>query len=255
MIPTLAGLLVFVCVFAAALFGMSLRARLPEHHLTEGAKEVMKLGTGLIATMTALVLGLVIATAKSSFEAQDEAVKHVALKILLLDHVLANYGTETKGIRQLLERTVAERVNAIWPDDRFERATLRAPDVAFTGQDIEARILQLSPQSDVQRDLRSQALQIVGDIVQTRWLVLGGALGESSIPATFLVVVVIWLMIIFTSFGLFAPRNATIIATLLICSISVAASIFLILELDEPFEGLIRVSNAPVRYALSLLGR
>ncbi len=255
MIPTLSALLVFVCVFAAALLGMAIRARLPEDHLTEGARDVIKLGMGLIATMTALVLGLVIATAKSSYDAQDEAVKHAALKVLLLDRVLANYGAETKDIRELLQRTVAERLSAIWPDDRFRRATLEAPDAAFTGQSIEARILQLSPENDVRRELRSQALQIVSDITQTRWFVLGGALGGTSISVPFLVVVVFWLMIIFASFGLFAPRNGTVVTVLLICSASVAGAIFLILELDEPFEGLIRISSAPVRYALSHLGQ
>ena len=255
MIPTLAALLVFICVFAGALFGVFLRAHLPEHHLTENAMDVIKLGMGLIATMTALVLGLVIATAKGSYDAEDEAVKHAALKILLLDGVLANYGPEAKSIRDLLRRTVTERVNAIWPDDQFRRATLQAPEAALLGRNIEARILQLLPQTDVQRELRSQALQIVGDINQTRWLVLGGALGRTSIPMPFLVVVVFWLMIIFASFGLFAPRNATVIAALLICSISVAGAIFLILELDEPFEGLIRISSTPVRYALDHLGQ
>lgn len=253
MIPVLAAVLVFVCVFAASQLGMFLRARLPEHHLTEATKDVIKLGMGLIATMTALVLGLVIATAKSSYDAQEEAVKHAALKILLLDRVLADYGAEAKDIRELLRRTVAERLNAVWPDDRFQRATLKAPEATFAGQNIGAQILHLSPHNDLQRELRSQALQIVSDITQTRWLVLTGMGTSISLP--FLVVVVFWLMIIFMSFGLFATRNPTVVATLLVCSISVAASIFLILELDEPFEGLIRVSSAPVRYALSHLGQ
>lgn len=253
MIPTLAALLVSVCVFAAALLGMSLRARLPEHHLTESAKDVIKLGMGLIATTTALVLGLVIATAKSSFDAQNDAVKHAALKILLLDRVLANYGAETKDIRALLQRTVAERVNALWPGDRFQRASLRAPEAYSMGHAIDAAILRLAPQTDVQRELRSQAVQIINDISQMRWLVLGAT--GASIPLPFLVVVVTWLMLIFASFGLLAPRNGTVVAALLICSISVAASIFLILELDEPFDGLIGISSAPLNYALSHLGQ
>lgn len=247
------ALIVFACVFAGALLGMALRTRLPEHHLNEGAKDVIKLGMGLIATMTALVLGLVIATAKNSYDTQDEAVKHSAVKILLLDRVLADYGPEAKHVRDLLRRTVAQRLDAIWPGDRFQSATLDAPENAFTGQDIEEGILQLSPQTEVQRWLRSQALQIGTDITETRWLVLGGR--RSSVPVPFLVVVVCWLTLIFVSFGLFAPRNGTVIAVLFLCALSVAGSIFLILELDQPFDGLMRISSAPLRYALSHLGQ
>lgn len=254
MIPTLIALIVFACAFAGALLGMALRTRLPENHLSEGAKDVIKLGMGLIATMTALVLGLVIATAKNSYDTQDEAVKHSAIKILLLDRVLANYGAEAKDVRDLLRRTVADRLQAVWPEDHFQRATLDAPEVAFMGQDIEARILLLSPQNDVQRWLRSKALEIISDITETRWLVLGGS-RLSGVPLPFLVVIVFWLTIIFASFGLFAPRNGTVIAVLFLCAFSVAGSIFLILELDQPFEGLIRISSAPLRYALAHLGQ
>ena len=253
MIPTEIALIVFVCVFGGALLGMFLRVYIPEHHLSEGAKDVIKLGMGVIATMAALVLGLVIATAKSSYDAQVDAVKHTAAKVLLLDRVLSNYGPETKETRDLLRRTIASRLDAIWPEDRSQRVTLDAPEAVFASQQIEARIAQLSPQNDAQRRLQSQALQISSEIMETRWLILGG-LG-SSIHAPFLIVVVSWLTIIFGSFGLFAPRNATVVTVLFLCALSVAGSIFLILEMDQPFEGLMRISSAPLRYALSHLGQ
>ena len=245
--------IVFPCAFSAALLGMFLRGVTPEHHLNADSKDVIKLGIGLIATMTALVLGLMIATAKSSYDTQNEAVKHTAAKVLLLDRMLANYGPETKEARELLRRTVASRLEAIWPKDRSERARLDAPEAMFTERGIEARILQLSPQNDAQRWLQSQALRVEGDIMETRWLVLG-SLG-SSIALPFLVVVVFWLTIIFGSFGLLAPRNATVVAVLLLCALSVAGSFFLILEMDRPFEGLMKISSAPLRYTLAHLGQ
>lgn len=253
MSPTQIALIVFACVFAGAVGGMFLRVVLPGHHLSEDTKDVIKLGMGLIATMTALVLGLMIATAKSSYDAQDEAVKHTAAKVLLLDRMLSNYGPETKQARELLRKIVASRLEAIWPENRLQRASLDAPEAVFIQRGIEARILQLSPQNDAQRWLQSQALQVSRDIMETRWLVLG-SLG-SSIPVPFLVVVVFWLTIIFGSFGLFAPRNATVIAVLLLCALSVAGSIFLILEMNRPFEGAMKISSAPLRYALSHLGQ
>jgi hypothetical protein len=230
--PTEIALVVFACVFSGALLGIFLRSLIPEHHLREDTKDVIKLGMGLIATMTALVLGLMIATAKSSYDTQDGAVKHTAAKVLLLDRMLSNYGPETKEARELLRRTVASRLEAIWPEDRSQPARFDAPDAMFTDRGIEARILQLSPRNDGQRWLQTQALRVGRDITETRWLVLGRM--ASSIPVPFLVVVVLWLTIIFGSFGLFAPRNATVIAVLFLCALSVAGSIFLILEMDQP---------------------
>jgi hypothetical protein len=252
-ISTEIALIVFACVFGGALLGMFLRILLPEHHLTEDTKDVIKLGMGLIATMTALVLGLMIATAKSSYDAQDEAVKHTAAKVLLLDRTLSNYGPETKETRDILRRIVASRLEAIWPEDRSKRASLDAPEAVFATQEIETRIMHLSPQNEIQRRLQSQALQIGSDIMETRWLVLGG-LGR-SIPVPFLVVVVFWLTIIFGSFGLFAPRNATVVVVLFLCALSAAGSIFLILEMNRPFEGVMKISSAPLRYTLSHLGQ
>ena len=253
MIPTEIALIVFACVFGGALLGMFLRGVLPEHHLSEHTKDVIKLGMGLIATMAALVLGLVIATAKSAYDTQDEAIKHTAAKVLLLDRMLSNYGPETKETRDLLRRIVASRVEAIWPENQSQRASLDAPEAAFAAQEIEARILRLSPQNDAQRWLQTQALRIGRDIMETRWLILGGL--RSSIPVPFLMVVVFWLTIIFGSFGLFAPRNATVVAVLFLCALSVAGSIFLILEMDRPFEGVMKISSASLRYALSHLGQ
>ncbi len=253
MTPTEIALIVFACVFAGALLGMLIRGRLPEHHLSTETENVIKLGMGLIATMAALVLGLLIATAKSAYETQDEAVKHTAARVLLLDHMLASYGPETKEVRELLRRTVAIRLEAIWPEDRSQHARFDPNEASPAVHTIEARILQLSPKNDSQRWLQSEALRVDRDIMETRWLV-AGALG-SSVPVLFVVVVVFWLTILFGSFGLFAPRNATVIIVLFLCALSVAASIFLILEMDHPFDGLMKVSSAPIRYALSQLGR
>jgi len=247
------ALIVFACVFGGALLGMLLSVIMPEHHLSEDSKDVIKLGMGLIATIAALVLGLVIATAKSSYDTQNDAVKHSATKVLLLDRVLSDYGPETKETRDLLRRIVAYRLDEIWPEDRPKGARLDKPETVFTVQVIEARILHLSPQNDAQRWLQSQALQFCSDIMEMRWLILGG-LG-SSVPVPFLVVVVFWLTIIFGSFGLFAPRNSTVVTVLFLCALSVAGSIFLILEMDQPFAGLMKISSAPLRYTLSQLGQ
>ena len=234
MTPIEISLIVFASVFAGALFGMYLRALIPKHHLQENTENVIKLGMGLIATMAALVLGLLIATATNSYETQDDAVKHTAAKILLLDHMLSNYGPETREARELLRRTVAARLEAIWPEDRSQRARFDQPEGAVAAQTIEAQLLKLSPRNDAQRWLQSEALRVGREIMETRWLVLGG-LG-SSVPLLFLVVVVFWLTIIFASFGLLALRNSTVVVVFFLASLSVAGSIFLILEWTNPLK-------------------
>jgi hypothetical protein len=253
MIPIKIALIVFACVFGGALLGMIVRAVSPEHHRSQDSKDVIKLGTGLVATITALVLGLVISTAKGSFDSQDMAVKQTSARLLQLDRVLAQYGLETKEARDLLRRVIAYKLDQIWPEDRSQTARLDDNEATPAGEEIQGRIMRLPPQNDSQRWLQSRALQISGDIMETRWLMLAGAGGSIQVP--FLVVIVFWLTIIFMSFGLFAPRNAMVVAVLFVCALSVSAAIFLLLEMDQPFQGLMKISSAPLRYTLSHLGK
>ena len=250
--PTLVASIVFACVFGGAMLGMRLRGIMPEHHLSEDSKDVIKLGMGLIATIAALVLGLVIATAKSSYDTQDAAVKHSAAKIMLLDRVLAHYGPEAAETRDLLRRAVSYKVDEIWPEERPQSSS-NTPRELPAGDVIVERIQQLSPQNDNQRGIQSRALQIGSEIMETRWFISGSV--GSSVQLPFLIIIVFWLTMLFASFGLFAPRNATVIAVLFVCALSVAGAIFLILEMDQPFSGLMKVSSSPLRFALSHLGQ
>ena len=224
---------------------------LPEEHLNTDTKDVVKLGIALIATMAALVLSLLIASAKSTYDTRRNQLLQVSVDIMLLDRVLAHYGAETKEVRAMLQRSVAAAIEQFWPENGGRPATLdrRASSV----EALYDAIQRLSPQSEVQRSLQNQASTIALDLGRTRVL-LFEELG-SSIPVPFLVVLVFWLCIIFASFGLFAPRNTTVIATFFVCAMSVSGAIFLILELDRSFEGLLQVSSAPLRAALAQLGQ
>ena len=249
--PIAIGSITFACVFAGALLGMFLREALPAHHLSPDAKDVVKLGMGLLGTTAALVLGLLIASAKSSFDTQNDEIKQAAANVLLLDHALAQYGSETKGIRDGIRRGVAVRLAVTWPEEG--QARLETPDTTGAIEAIETRVRDLSPQNDSQRALQSRALGLLGDLQHTRWLLFGGA--GDSLQTPFLVVLVLWITVIFMSFGLFAPRNATVVAVLVVCAFSIATSIFLIVEMDRPFGGMIRISSAPLRYTLAHLGQ
>ena len=247
MSPAVVSGIVFACVFGGALLGMSLRPLLPERHATADSKDVVKLGMGLIATMAALVLGLLIASAKGSYDTQRAELTQMSTDIVLLDSVLARYGPEAHQARALIRRGVVSALDRIWPAD----SSRPLDPIAARGEVVFEAIQTLAPQSEAQRTLQTQALNIALGIARTRWLLFEQS--GSSIPLPFLVVLVFWLTILFASFNLFAPRNATIIATMVVCSLSVAGALFLILELDRPFQGLIRIPSAPLRNALAHL--
>ena len=244
---------VFVCVFGSALFGLFLRGMLPEHHLSSESKDAVKLAMGLIATMAALVLGLFTASAKSSFDAQNSETVHTAADIIRLDRALARYGPETKEIRDLLKRAVAFRIHLTWPEDGSAPRNLDSPEMTRAAEGLEDKIRELSPRNEVQREFKSQALQIIGKVLETRWLRIEQL--SDPVPLVFLVVLTFWLSILFGTFGLFAPRNGTVMAALVLCAVAVSGSTFLILEMHRPFEGLMKISSAPMRYALSQLGQ
>jgi hypothetical protein len=253
MTPIAISSIVFACVFGGALLGILLHLILPEHHLSTESKDVIKLVMGLIATMSALVLSLLIATAKSSYDTQSTEFTQMAANFILLDRVLAHYGSETKDARDLLRQTVAHAVDGTWSNARDRAKHLDSTDVRAGGDAFFVKIQGLSPQDDFQRSLRAQALQISADIGRVRSLLLEQ--NSSAIPMPFLVVLVFWLAILFISFGLFAPSNATVVAALCVGALSVSGAIFLILELARPFEGMLQISTAPLQSALTHLGQ
>lgn len=251
--PTVVGLIVFACTFGGMLLGMWLRTTLPEHHLSNESRDTVKLGAGLIATMTALVLGLVTASAKSTFDTMTTTVKTTAVDILTLDRFLARYGSETREIRGALQDVIANRVDMIWPEGSSRLTVVDPLRTAATAEGIADRVRGLTPRDDSQRAMQSHALALVESVLRTRWLV--SASGGSSVPLPFLVILLFWLTLTFASFGLFAPRNATVITVLFVCALSVGGAVFLIAEMDGPFDGVLMVSAEPLRYTLAHLNQ
>jgi hypothetical protein len=245
------GFITFACTFSAALMATVVRGRLPAPHLSKESQDVVRLGIGLVATMTALLLGLVTAAARSTFDAQDVAIRNSGAAILTLDRHLARYGPETQPTRDLIRRAVAARLAEVWHINGGLEA-LKATGGSPPIEDIENQILALTPQNDNQRFFKSEALKLSQEIVKARWRILesdGGA-----VPVPFLIVVVFWLTVTFASFGLYAPRNATVVMVLFVAAVSVAAAVFLVLELDGPLDGFIKISSKPMEYVLTQLG-
>jgi len=247
------GFLSAGCIFGGVLLGMLLQKVLPQHHLQSESKDTVKVGAGMLATLTALVLGLLVSSAKGSFDATNAGIAQTGAKIILLDHVLADYGPETKEVREQLRQTVASVIERIWPAEKGGVGGLHAMETLAQPKTLQARLRELTPRNDLQKSLLAQASQISGDVLQTRLLLVEQQ--QDELPPAFLVLLIFWLTGLFISFGLFAPRNGTVLAVLLICAVSVSSAIFLVLEMNRPLDGFIKVSSAPLRKAVELIGK
>ena len=241
------------CIFGGALLGLLLHGLLPEPHLRDASKDTVKVGAGMIATLSALVLGLLVGSAKNTFDTAEAEMTQGSAKIILLDRLLADYGPETKAAREQLRRTVATQIEDLWPEEKTGALGLAAFERTNGLEAVQMTLLKVMPTTDAQRQLFAAAQQICGDLRQTRWLLVEQT--QSPIPIPFLVVLLFWLTVLHVSFGMLAPRNATVVAVLLICALSVSGAIFMILEMSHPLDGIIKVSSAPMRKALEHLGQ
>ncbi len=167
--------------------------------------------------------------------------------------MLAEYGPDAKNAREQLRRSVEESLHRIWPSERTGVSGTAVVERGGAIEAVQAGLRQLAPQDDAQRQLLAQARQVASDVSQSRWMLIEEA--QNELPNTFLVVLVLWLTLLFVSFGLFAPRNAMAVIVLFICAFSMSAAIFLVLEMNRPLDGSIKVSSAPMRKALEYLGR
>ena len=241
--------LIFVLTLCGILFGALLRRALPKHHLSKGSKDVVRLGVGLVATIAALVLGLLIAAAKSSFDTQSTQVTQITADIILLDNLLAEYGPEARPIRQQMRSVIGPFADQIWREKQASSATPFERNAS--AEQVYLAVQALSPQNDLQRSLQTRAAQISNDLAQTRLLLF--AESGNVIPAPFVAILVLWLVIIFASFSLFSALNATVFTCLSLFALSASCAIFLILELGQPFSGLMAISSEPLRHALGPL--
>ena len=241
---------IFGCLFGGALAGMGLRALIPKHHLDPETRDLIKLGVGLIGTMSALVLGLLVASTKSSYDTKKSELAQMAGNVIILDRILAHYGAEATDARDTLRATIADMAGSNRSNNNLEqlgRAARVDREVVFD------KIQVLMPQTEAQRTLKSQAESLAITLGQTRWLLF--AQSGTSISTPFLVIVVFWLTVLYLSFGLFAPVNGTAFTTLLVSAVSVAGAMFLILDLDHPFTGFMQIPDTPLRNALAVLGK
>jgi hypothetical protein len=240
---------IFLLTVGGIFLGSLLRDALPRHHLNKDTQDVVRLGVGLIATMAALVVGLLIAAAKNSFDTQSGQVRQITADVVLLDNLLAQYGPEAAPLRAGIRTAIPLFADRLWSEKASDAAARYEPNLAV--EKVYMEIQSLAPQNDLQRSLQARAISASTDIAQARLLLFTEK--GSSIPLPFLGVLALWLIIIFASFSLFSALNATVFISLALFALSSSCAIYLILELGRPFTGLMMISSAPLRDALGPL--
>jgi hypothetical protein len=247
------GVIVFACLFAAALLGMWLRVRLPIHHLDVESKDVIRLATAVVGTLSALALGLLIASAKNVYDSYELEVRTSAARIVLLDRVMDQYGPETAQARSRLRQLIETRLDQGWGNASAGSTVVNPFDESPSIEPIQVVLRALKPENEPQRMLQARALEVSTQLAEAHWILVES--NTEGLPTAFLVILTCWLAWLFATFGLQAPVNPTVIGVMLICSLLVAAAVFLVVDMAHPYIGVIHVSDAPLRTALMHIGK
>jgi hypothetical protein len=253
MSPLSVSTVVFVCVFGGVMLGMLVSPKLPVHHQSSESRDIVRLGMGLVATTVAVVLGLLVSSAKSFYDTQNNEITQLAANIVMLDRVLVHYGPEAAGARAALRGILESTLEYADTGERSNKVYGQIASGTRVGEGVIDTIQELSPKNDNQRSLKAQAWSMAFQIGQTRWLMFEQ--GTVPIPKLLFSMLILWLIVLFVSFAIFAPRNLMVIAGLFMAAAAVCGAILLILEMYHPQTGLIRVSDAPLRAALVQLGQ
>ena len=253
--PVFISFIIFACIFGVALVGRAFRSFIPDSHLGEESRSfVITLGVEIAGVIAAFVLALLVAGAQSSFRNQRNELIEMSAKIVFLHQILVDYGPETNEARAILRRSVVNTIDEFWPGDGLQPAELDA-DVT-KAQVLYDKILSLRPHSDNQRSLREKALDISFDLEQSRDLLIMQQ--TRSYPTVFLIVLglmVFWFACIFFSLGIYAPSNTTVVFVLLLSALSVAIAFFMTIDLNLPFDGVLRMPSAPLMETLDYIGK
>ncbi|HEX4773064.1 MAG TPA: hypothetical protein VH351_19680 [Bryobacteraceae bacterium] len=242
--------IVLASTFAAAVCGVLLRTVLPPNHFNDEAKDAIKLATGLVGSMVALILGLLVWSSKSFFDTQSAEMTKISAQAVMLDGVLSHYGPEANGARDRLRAALRGLLDQTWSHNGESSSR----DPTLTGQDdLYEAVERLSSQNESQRSLRASGISMLYELGQTRWLIYEQ--NAAGLPRPLLFVLVCWLALLFLSFGLFAPTNGTVAASLFLSALAVSGAVLMALEMYSPYHGLIQVSSQPLRVAIAHLGK
>ena len=246
--PSLVTVLVLAYLLIAVWIGMWLRRFAPIYDLSPDSKDTVKQAMGLVTTMSALVLGLLVDSTKSFYDRNRTRTLETASKFALLHRMLTIYGPQAAEVRGELHALVEEMMRRIWSDD----ADIRAKSTSQIGNDFYIAVLRLEAHDDTERTLKEEAVNLTNEIAEVRSLMQAESIPSISKPM--LVMLVHWLVVIFFSTSLIAPSSGSADFALIASVLCVAGAIFLILELDRPFNGFLRISREPMLKMLRQFG-
>jgi hypothetical protein len=242
------GLVAFAVIFCGGMLGLLIGKVMHEGYRDDATQKIVQTATGMISLLAALVLGLLVATAKNKFDTNNKQTEEFAANLMLLDRELVNYGPEVDDIKHLLREFTVAKIATTWPQIGGHQPAEDPPAWQLLER-VQGKLRSLAPQSEPQRSIVTSALQITANLTKTSWLET--AEETDHVPHSFLLVLLVWLSVLFLSFGLFAPRNALVAVALLVCGLSIAGAVVLIVDMDAPFEGFIAVSAQPMQNALA----
>jgi hypothetical protein len=254
------SVVVFIAMCGSATIGFFIHSRLPETHRSAQSIALVQVMITLLVTFTAIVLGLLTTSVKAGFDAAYNARGEDAAQLAQLDRCLRDYGPETAPIREQLRGYVAAVIASTWPDEP-RPVGVAFPDTSkmpMTGEspvlsdvlsDVGRAVHGLQPTDALHQNLVAVCVEQYGDLLKARWKVVEGARGSISPP--FYWVLVVWLAILFGSFGLTARPNAMVATVMVLCALSITIAVFVILDMDEPYGGLFGVPSTAMRNALA----
>jgi hypothetical protein len=245
------SVMAFACIFGGALIGMFLPRVLRKEYLSGDSSTTIKVAIGLVITMTGIVLGMLVNSARNSYYTRYDGLITTSADIILLDRLLANYGPDAQDARSELRSVVQSSLERVWGDRSSVRIELK-PSQEVEG--VYVKVLALPAKIPEQNLAKTQAISLAMELMRTRWLILIGSRPD-SMSTPMLVVMTSWLTAIFVSFGLFAPRNPAVLCTLFVSALAVSTAIFLIVQMNNPFTGILKVPEPPMRAAFDQLGK
>jgi len=248
--PLIISGVIFVIMVAGAIAGWAMRQRVPDHNLTDETKNVVSVSMATVATISALVLGLLISNANSSFIALGGEVTALSAQLLRLDRILQRYGPEADPARKTLREYANSKAVDLFPENARD-IRLSNPSTYGLLQRLEDEMLELKPKDSRDQWWLGQAMTLAGKIGDARWLI-AQQVGQGT-PKAFIALLAFWLTSLFASFGVFAPRNVTSVLFLTLCAIAVSGAIGMILELEKGFGALVHISPQPMREAVRAL--
>lgn len=245
------GLVAFAVIFGGGLLGMLLGRLMPVAYRDKETQAIVQTAAGMVSISTALVLGLLVASAKGKFDVSNRQMEELAASLMLMDRNLMNCGPEAKDIIMLLRSYTVANIATAWPDEPEAQSATGGQPAWQIIESIQQRLRELTPKTDAQRASAASASQTALDLAKAGWLET--AQQANHAPQPFILLLIAWLFVLFLSFGLYAPHNGLVVAALFVCALSIACAIAMVVDLDYPFEGVIVVSPQSMQKALATI--